>query len=112
MRLPKTIPVDILSDPRALYDFFMKHIEPDLVSGNLATLDVPYSKETAEERKTRYSRYSAAYLVLDEVMQEFMADVESKTHGVASAMDLGAAADDIESGTEELSSLDQKIQNQ
>lgn len=44
-----------------IYDGIMSRIEPELLSTNLKTLDVPYKKETKDEHATRYKRYSKAF---------------------------------------------------
>ena len=112
MRIPRTIPIDVLSDPKALYDFIMKYIEPDLVTENLSKLDKPYVGETAEERKNRYAQYSAAYMQFEKIVTELFADIESRTYRLATAMDFAAAAEDIQTGTTKLEDISKEINKQ
>ena len=44
-----------------VYDALMGGIEPELVTDNLGKLDEPYTNESAEDRKTRYQRYTQAF---------------------------------------------------
>ncbi len=112
MRAPRSIPLDVLNDPGALYDFFMSTIEPELLRKNLDTLDAPYSKETAEERAIRYGRYSSAMIVLKDLIEEFSADAEHQKKMLAMSMDMGAVMDDMDAGTKTLSDLDDQINAQ
>lgn len=44
-----------------LFDSIMAHIEPDLTSENLKTLDQKYAGETEDETWTRKQRYELAF---------------------------------------------------
>ncbi|HRH93317.1 MAG TPA: hypothetical protein PKV72_02170 [Candidatus Peribacteria bacterium] len=62
---PQVLKVEQLSgldaSIREFFDTFMKAVEPDLMTGNIATLDAKYANETAEQKKARALRYEHAY---------------------------------------------------
>ncbi len=88
--LPKTFPPEILSDPKKFYDFIMGAIEPDLLTENIATLDEKYEGETEEDRAIRYEKYTFAYQLFDEVVQEFDDAMKKQTKAIITKMDRAA----------------------
>jgi hypothetical protein len=88
--LPKTFPPEILSDPKKFYDFVMGGIEPDLMTETISTLDEKYGGETEEDRAIRYEKYTFAYQLFDEVVQEFDDAMKKQTKTIIKKMDAKA----------------------
>lgn len=55
-----------------VYDAIMETVEPELVTDNLDALDAPYEGETADERKSRYERYSKAFIEYRQQFQKWV----------------------------------------
>lgn len=53
-----------------LYDELMQHIEPDLLSSNVSSLDAVHAGESAEERAERLNRYVVAFRIFGECLEE------------------------------------------
>ncbi|HVW67177.1 MAG TPA: hypothetical protein VHA78_05640 [Candidatus Peribacteraceae bacterium] len=64
-------------DARWIYDEFMKHIEPDLMTDHIEHVDEKYAGETAEERAERYEQYTMAFLIFDECLKDFDATMSA-----------------------------------
>lgn len=111
-KIPKIVPLSALKDASTLYDFFMSHIEPDLVSASLPKLDEPYKGETKEEHDERYAQYTVAFAICERAMKEFLDATEEETMAVAWEMDEAAKKEDTEVGAKTLESITKKIQNQ
>lgn len=56
---PSNIPV--IPNPNKLYNELMWHIEPELTSGVIPTLEEKYKNETPEQAEARAERYNQAY---------------------------------------------------
>jgi len=112
MSIPQSVPADILRDPRALYDFFMQFIEPDLMTKNIPTLDAPYAGETPEEKEDRYAQYEAAYLLFNRVTARFFADAELLALRLINEEKLAAEIAEAESKAQKIDDLTKKIHDE
>ncbi len=64
-----------------MYDAIMSRVEPELVTKNLKKLDAPFTKETPDERKARYQRYSKAFVTYKKIFKQWA----TKLKGAVSA---------------------------
>lgn len=111
-KIPTVVPFSALENGTTLYDFFMSHIEPDLVSTNLEKLDAPYKGETKAEHDDRYAQYQVACIICEQAMKEFIESAEAETMAVARSMDEAAKKEDKEAGAKTLEKISKKIQDQ
>lgn len=111
-KIPKVIPASAFKSAEALYDFFMSHIEPDLVSANIPTLDVPYKGETEEEHDARYAQYTLAYDICQTAMNALFDDAKAFCDDMVKKINTIAKEEDAQEGTKTLETLTQKIQDQ
>lgn len=58
------------------YNQLMAGIEPDLTIENISTLDQKYAGETAEEREARMGQYAAAFIILEDAMQQLTHEMQ------------------------------------
>ena len=75
--LPK--PPDIQSG-QDIYDSIMKHIEPELKSAILPTLEAKYKDEKPKEQEKRKKRYNDAFAKFYEQYETYMADLHARIH--------------------------------
>lgn len=73
--VPPTIP-----SGRAIYDWIMGQIEPELVSSSLPLLKTKYKDETEGEKETRKQRYNAAFAKYYEMYEVYLADLDARIH--------------------------------
>lgn len=111
-KTPTVVPFSALKNGTTLYDFFMSQIEPDLVTANLKTLDLPYKGETKEEHDDRYAQYQSACLICEIAMRQFLESAQAETQAVAEYMDEVANAEEAAAGAKTLENISKKIQEQ
>ncbi len=111
-KIPHVVPAKAFESAETLYDFFMSHIEPDLVSANIPTLDTPYKNETKEEHDARYAQYSLAYNICETAINAFCDDAQAFCDDIVQKINTIAKEEDAEEGTKALETLTQKIQDQ
>lgn len=63
-----------------LYDTLMSHIEPDLMTENLPTLEEKYKDETPEQHKARMASYDRAFELFDKAFGEIRQRVDKDVH--------------------------------
>ncbi len=68
-----------------LYDMLMQHIEPELCSTQLITLDERYVGETPEQHDERMNRYEFAYAIFDEAVKVLDDDVSFVSEAMRAA---------------------------
>jgi len=54
-----------------LYDELMQHIEPDLLTDQIAHADEKYAGESDEDRAARYERYTIAFMAFEDALVGF-----------------------------------------
>lgn len=83
---------------KEVYDSIMGNIEPELMTDNLGTLDEPYANESAEDRKTRYERYTQAFAEYRKQFTEWAGNlrqaVKTFRRSVITASETKSRADD------------------
>ena len=109
MKMPTSVPIELLHRPKALYDFFMKYLAPDLVTENLPHLDEPYIGETVEERTERYARYADACRTLGSVITALDDDMKQRARDIIRSIDAAAHAADATERDAALTSLSHAI---
>src|SRR3989338_2384803 len=63
-----------------LYDSIMGHIEPDLTSEGLKTLDQKYASETPMETAERKQRYELAFERYEQAYQGYIETLQAQAH--------------------------------
>lgn len=109
MSFPTSVPVELLTNPRKLYDFFMAHLEPELLTENLPHLDEPYAGETAEERAERYAYYIKACTTLQAIIVALNTDLKERAAAIIRAVDSAAHAADSHERDAALASISHAI---
>lgn len=59
-----------------IYDTLMAEIEPDLTSENIVKLDEKYRDESEEDRKVRMERYTLAFEMFNECLQDLAMELQ------------------------------------
>lgn len=109
MSIPTTIPVALLSDPKALYDFFMRHLEPELLRENLEHLDEPYPEESAEDRAKRYARYNDACHAMNQILDVLNDELAVRGREIIRSLAAAANAQDTAERDQALNDLSHAI---
>lgn len=65
---------------RELYDALMSHIEPELMSGMVETLEETYKNETPENRALRMKRYALAFERCQTAYDEYMETLDTQVN--------------------------------
>lgn len=75
-----------------IYDTLMAEIEPDLTSENIVKLDEKYRNESEEDKKIRMERYTLAFQMFDECLQDLAMELQVESLWVKAQDQLIASA--------------------